>query len=117
MARGWYAPVLVIVLSATAPPEDRYSPPIYTCQECHPKTGITRPEGEPAAGDRGHALGLCVMKSVEPEVYLVARPELDYDEVAGYLAEVGGGSWLERLDRGDLEGELNDPQNLAEFAG
>jgi thymidylate synthase (FAD) len=57
------------------------------------------------------------MKRVEPEVYLVARPELDYGAVAGYLAEVGGGSWLERLDRGDLDGDLNDPQNLAEFAG
>jgi thymidylate synthase (FAD) len=57
------------------------------------------------------------MKSVEPEVYLVARPELDYDEVARYLAEVGGESWLERLDRGDLDAELNDPENLAEFAG
>jgi thymidylate synthase (FAD) len=57
------------------------------------------------------------MKSVEPEVYLVARPELDYDEVARYLGEVGGTAWLERLDRGDLEEELSDPQNLAEFAG
>ncbi|GAA4155627.1 hypothetical protein GCM10022416_56270 [Actinomadura keratinilytica] len=57
------------------------------------------------------------VKSVEPEVYLVARPELDYDEVARYLRDVGGESWLERLDRGDLDAELNDPQNLAEFAG
>ncbi|HEY0543114.1 MAG TPA: FAD-dependent thymidylate synthase [Actinoallomurus sp.] len=57
------------------------------------------------------------MRSVEPEVHLVARPELDYDEVARYLGEVGGTAWLERLDRGDLDTELNDPQNLAEFAG
>ena len=57
------------------------------------------------------------MKSVEPEVFLVSKPRLDYDEVARYLREVGGESWLERLDRGDLDGELNDPQNLAEFAG
>ncbi|RNL86801.1 FAD-dependent thymidylate synthase [Halostreptopolyspora alba] len=57
------------------------------------------------------------MKSVEPEVHLVARPQLDYDEIARYLADVGGQSWLERLDRGELETELNDPQNLAEFAG
>jgi thymidylate synthase (FAD) len=57
------------------------------------------------------------MKSVEPEVFLVARPELDYDEVARYLRDVGGETWLERLDRGDLDAELNDPQNLAEFAG
>ncbi|GAA2819028.1 FAD-dependent thymidylate synthase [Nonomuraea rubra] len=52
------------------------------------------------------------MRTVEPEVFIVARPTLDYDELARYLREVGGESWLERLDRGDL-----DAQNLAEFAG
>lgn len=57
------------------------------------------------------------MKSVEPEVHLVARPELDYAEVGRYLAEVGGERWLERFDRGELDAELNDPQNLAELAG
>lgn len=57
------------------------------------------------------------MKSVEPQVFLVAKPDLDYAEVARYLREVGGESWLERLDRGGLDEELNDPQNLAEFAG
>jgi thymidylate synthase (FAD) len=54
------------------------------------------------------------MRSVEPEVFLVARPRLDYEQIAAYLREVGGESWLERLDRGDLD---NDAQNLAEFAG
>jgi thymidylate synthase (FAD) len=34
--------------------------------------------------------------------------------IAEYLAEVGGSSWLERLDRDQLD---NDAQNLAEFAG
>ncbi|WP_067486495.1 FAD-dependent thymidylate synthase [Actinomadura hibisca] len=53
------------------------------------------------------------MRRVEPQVRLIARPRLDYDEVAGYLADVGGESWLERVDRGDLD----DAQNLAEFAG
>lgn len=53
------------------------------------------------------------MRQVTPHVRLVARPELDYEEVAAYLAEVGGESWLERMDRG----ELDDAQNLAEFAG
>jgi thymidylate synthase (FAD) len=57
------------------------------------------------------------VKSVQPEVFLVAKPELDYAEVARYLRDVGGESWLERLDRGHLDEELNDPQNLAEFAG
>jgi thymidylate synthase (FAD) len=54
------------------------------------------------------------MRSVEPEVFLVARPRLDYDQIAAYLREVGGESWLERLDRGGLD---IDAQNLAEFAG
>ncbi len=53
------------------------------------------------------------MRSVEPQVILISRPDLDYDAVADYLREVGGAAWLERLDRG----ELNDAQNLAEFAG
>ncbi|NYI08469.1 FAD-dependent thymidylate synthase [Allostreptomyces psammosilenae] len=53
------------------------------------------------------------MKQVQPQVHLIARPELDYDEVAAYLHEVGGEGWLERLDRG----QLDDAQNLAEFAG
>jgi thymidylate synthase (FAD) len=53
------------------------------------------------------------MKRVQPEVFLVARPQIDYDALAAYLREVGGESWLERLDRGDLD----DAQNLAEFAG
>jgi thymidylate synthase (FAD) len=54
------------------------------------------------------------MRSVEPEVFLVARPQLDYEQIAAYLREVGGESWLERLDRDDLD---IDAQNLAEFAG
>jgi thymidylate synthase (FAD) len=53
------------------------------------------------------------LRRVEPQVRLIARPQLDYDEVADYLAEVGGESWLARVDRG----ELDDAQNLAEFAG
>ncbi|TYB47665.1 FAD-dependent thymidylate synthase [Microbispora tritici] len=52
------------------------------------------------------------MRSVEPEVFLVAKPSVDYDELARYLREVGGESWLERLERGDF-----DAQDLAEFAG
>lgn len=53
------------------------------------------------------------MRRVEPQVRLIARPTLDYDQVAEYLAEVGGRNWLERVDRGDLD----DAQDLAEFAG
>jgi thymidylate synthase ThyX len=54
------------------------------------------------------------MRNVHPEIFLVARPQLDYDALAAYLSEVGGSSWLERLDKGHLD---NDALNLAEFAG
>jgi thymidylate synthase (FAD) len=54
------------------------------------------------------------MRTVQPEVFLVARPQIDYEQVAAYLREVGGESWLERLDRGEL---ASDSENLAEFAG
>ncbi|MGH3191080.1 MAG: FAD-dependent thymidylate synthase [Streptosporangiaceae bacterium] len=54
------------------------------------------------------------MRSVEPEVFLVARPKVDYDAMAAYLREVGGERWLERPDRDQLG---NDAQDLAEFAG
>ncbi len=53
------------------------------------------------------------MKSVHPEVFLVSRPQIDYEALGAYLREVGGEEWLERLDRG----QLDDAQNLAEFAG
>jgi thymidylate synthase (FAD) len=63
------------------------------------------------------ACSVLAMKSVEPEVFLVARPEVDYQGVAAYLREVGGERWLERLDRDQLDAGSNDPQNLVEFAG
>lgn len=52
------------------------------------------------------------MKAVQPQVYLIAAPALDYEEIEEYLKEVGGESWLERIYR-----ESDDPQNLVEFAG
>jgi hypothetical protein len=33
------------------------------------------------------------MRSVEPEVFLVARPAVDYDELARYLRQIGGERW------------------------
>ena len=53
------------------------------------------------------------MRNVEPDVFLVARPSVDYESLAAYLREVGGERWLERLDRD----QLSDAENLAEFAG
>jgi thymidylate synthase (FAD) len=67
--------------------------------------------GRPAVAAPGK---VAHMRTVQPEVFLVARPQIDYEQVAAYLREVGGESWLERLDRGDL---ASDAENLAEFAG
>lgn len=53
------------------------------------------------------------MRRVQPEVRLISRPSLDYASVADHLEAAGGTGRLERLDRG----ELDDPQNLIEFAG
>lgn len=53
------------------------------------------------------------MKSVEPEVHLISRPAIDYGAVTEYLKGVGGESWLQRLDQGDLDAA----QNLVEFSG
>lgn len=69
------------------------------------------------------------MKTVDPQVFLVARPELDHAALGEYLAQVGGSDWLGRLDRGELAGagpeQLQtgsspagaDAQDLAEAAG
>ncbi|WP_411107027.1 FAD-dependent thymidylate synthase [Streptomyces sp. cmx-4-9] len=57
------------------------------------------------------------MKNTEPEVLVVARPALDFEEIARYMGEVGGVEWLARLDQGRLDEELNEAQTLAEIAG
>jgi thymidylate synthase (FAD) len=57
------------------------------------------------------------MDSVEPQIHLIARPMIDYEALADYLAEVGGQSWLQRLDDPREGGTTNDSQNLVEFAG
>ncbi len=46
------------------------------------------------------------MREVSPEVFLVARPEIDWGQIGQYLKAVGGEDWLEQLpvasDGGDL---------------
>lgn len=60
------------------------------------------------------------MRPVKPSVRLVASPKVDFGAMRKYLEEVGGESWLERVDpiywpettHWDIEGEA-----LPEFAG
>lgn len=54
------------------------------------------------------------MQTTEPDVFLIARPSLDWREMGRYLDLVDGIEWLDRVltDRMD-----RDAENLIEFAG
>lgn len=54
------------------------------------------------------------MHYVEPEVYLVARPEVNWAGLNDYLESVGGERWG---DRRLADTEAKDAQDLVEFAG
>jgi thymidylate synthase (FAD) len=71
----------------------------------NPTTALTEPAAPP-----------CAMRETTPSIFLIARPSIDLTAVRGYLADVGGGSWLERrLANG--EDELTGAQLLVEFCG
>lgn len=53
------------------------------------------------------------MRSVHPEVFLVAKPMIDYDGIMAYLEAVGGEGWWER-SAGTL---TSDAEMLVEFGG
>jgi thymidylate synthase (FAD) len=56
------------------------------------------------------------MHETTPQVYLIARPSIDVDGMRGYLADVGGESWLQRrLD--ESTGEPNGGELVVEFGG
>lgn len=52
------------------------------------------------------------MRETTPRVFLIARPSLDLDGMRGYLRDVGGDSWLDRLPD-----ESSAAETLVEFAG
>ncbi len=56
------------------------------------------------------------MHETRPLVFLIARPSIDPEAMAGYLREVGGESWLQRrLEEGDQP--PNPGELLVEFGG
>ena len=56
------------------------------------------------------------MHETTPQVFLIARPSIDVEGMRGYLADVGGESWLaRRLDESD--GSPNDGELIVEFGG
>jgi thymidylate synthase (FAD) len=65
-----------------------------------------------ARGDKCSDRRNARVKEVEPQVRLIARPQLDWEEILKYLGDVGGEEWLQRGDYNPAEG-----QTLIEFAG
>ncbi len=56
------------------------------------------------------------MHETTPQVFLIARPSIDVEGMRGYLADVGGESWLAR--RVDEAGDgVNGGELLVEFGG
>lgn len=56
----------------------------------------------------------------DPTVFLIARPSIDIEGMRGYLADVGGESWLQRrLEEagGGVGGDLNHGELIVEFGG
>lgn len=50
----------------------------------------------------------------EPNIRLIARPQIDEDALSTYLAEVGGQEWIQQAR---YQGTIRKAQTLAEFAG
>jgi thymidylate synthase (FAD) len=56
------------------------------------------------------------MHETTPQVFLIARPSIDVEGMRGYLADVGGESWLQRrLD--EAEDAPNGGELIVEFGG
>ncbi len=56
------------------------------------------------------------MHETTPQVFLIARPSIDVQGMRGYLADVGGESWLERRLE-ESEGSPNGGELIVEFGG
>lgn len=61
------------------------------------------------------------MKLVEPRIQLIAKPEIDYEELEAYLWSMGSSNWLPKREPGgfweDEPLETTDAENLVEAAG
>jgi thymidylate synthase (FAD) len=56
------------------------------------------------------------MHETTPQVFLIARPSIDVEGVRGYLADVGGESWLDRRLQ-EADGTPNGGELIVEFGG
>jgi thymidylate synthase (FAD) len=56
------------------------------------------------------------MHETTPQVFLIARPSIDVEGIRGYLADVGGESWLDRRLE-EAGGAPNGGELIVEFGG
>jgi thymidylate synthase (FAD) len=56
------------------------------------------------------------MHETTPQVFLIARPSIDVEGMRGYLADVGGESWLDRRVE-ESDGAPNGGELIVEFGG
>jgi len=73
------------------------------------------PPGSRAPSERRPSI-LAPMHETTPQVFLIARPSIDVDGMRGYLADVGGESWLHRRLE-ESAGAPNGGELLVEFGG
>jgi thymidylate synthase (FAD) len=71
-----------------------------------------RDQAGPRAGE-----AMSGMRETVPQVFLIARPQLDLEGMRGYLESVGGESWLDRRVGEAGDGTPNPGEALVEFAG
>lgn len=58
------------------------------------------------------------MKHVHPQVYLVARPAIDWTVLQRFLYDVGGEAWVDRMDQQILDGvKIGQGEILVEVGG
>lgn len=57
------------------------------------------------------------MKLVKPKVRLIAKPQIDWEEVKAYLMDVRGVAWYERQMSDNHDVQVNDGESLIEFGG
>lgn len=57
------------------------------------------------------------MKLVEPKVFLIVKPQVDWDALHQYLEEVGGLEWFDRVNEAYLDDQISDAEVATEAGG
>jgi thymidylate synthase (FAD) len=81
-----------------------------------PSGVIAASGGAPPSRTGGRPRTLARVREVSPQVFLIARPALDWEGVRAYLEAVGGTAWLDRV-RPDGEDDRSEGERLVEFMG